>query len=356
VRCLSESIRRPPLRDALIFSPRAPTAWARLATGFILASLIGVAGCAKDPTRPFPSLPSFLPPAIDDYPAWSHDGAVIAYLRFVPSADGPAGVYLISKWGGTPRLVASGYYGQFRFSPDGRRLVAVSPDQQMAVIDLLSGQIVQPFYTDKLVGGPDWSPDGEEIVYLRGGPNAGEPPDSSGIHVFNLKTRADRALTAEGSLVSGIPRDWLPTGEIAVVSHDPAQRHQLEVIDPARAESRVLYVSRRTYSFWLLTWYSRPSTAQWGILFTDNDSPPYGGNFLIRPDGRGLTRMTLGLAALGNGHEAFSPDGEEWVHHGLDPVDSLDVLFVSRIGDRSRASERQLTKYSAPPSQQGGGG
>ena len=280
---------------------------------------------------------------------WSHDGTAIAYFRFVPSSDGPPGIYVISKWGGTPRLVTSGHYSDFRFSPNDRHLVAVSPDQQMVVIDVLSGQIGQKFYTDKLVGWPDWSPGGEEIVYLRGSPNAGEPPDSGGIHIFNLKTGADRALTAGGSLVSGIPRDWLPTGEIAIVSFDAARRQQLEVIDLARGNSRVLYVSRRTNTFWLLTWYSRLSTAQWGILFTDNDSPPYGGNFLIRPDGGGLARMTLGLAALGNGHEAFSPDGEEWVHNGIDPVDSLGVLFVSRVGDRSRASVRQLTKYWAPP-------
>ena len=315
----------------------------------LLVALL-TAGCGKDPVRPLPSPPTFLPPAIDDYPVWAHNGTAIAYFRFVASADGPPGIYLVSKWGGTPRLISAGFFGQFRFSPDDQRLLAVSPDLQLAVIDVCTGQVAQPFYTDNLVDGPDWSPDGTKIVYLKGGPNPGEPPDSGGIHIFDTAAGTDRPLVAGGSVVQGIRPLWLPSGEISFVGMDGSGRQRLAITDGAGSGLRVLYRSRRSNSFWLLTWYSRPSTASAGVLFSDNDAPPFGGIFLIRTDGSVLTRMPpFRPYVLGYGHEAFSPDGEEWVHHGFDPVDSLDVLFVSRMGDLNGASSRQLTTYSPPP-------
>jgi hypothetical protein len=228
--------------------------------------------------------------------------------------------------------------------------VAVSPDLQIVLIDFLTGQVVQPFYTDNLADFPDWSPSGNEIAYQRADPAPGEPADSGGVHVYDVNAGIDRPLTVMGSVFQGYPRAWLPSGEIATNSYDQFQHQRLEIVDPLLGRSRVVYVSRRTNSFWLVTPYSRPSTASRGVLFTDNDAPPYGGVFLIRPDGTGLTRMPrFRPALLGNGHEAFSPDGEEWVHHGFDPVDSLDVLFVSRMGDLGGASTRQLTGYSPPP-------
>jgi hypothetical protein len=319
------------------------------AFGLFLFGLL-LLGCSKDPVRPFPAAPSFLPPTIDDYPAWSHSGTTIAYLRFYPSLDGPPGVYVISKWGGTPRQVADVGFLWFRFSPDDRQLVAVSSDAQIAIINIATGQVQRPFYTDNFADLPDWSPDGKSIVYLRGDPTPGEPADSGGIHVFDLETRIDRPLTVAGNILQGIPRAWLPTGEIAINPFDPFRPQRLAVVDPVRGTAHDVYVSRRSDSFWLVTWYSRPSTASWGILFTDNDNPPFGGIFLIRPDGTGLTRMPpFRPYVLGRGHETFSPDGEEWVHHGFDPVDSLDVLFVSHMGDLNGASTRQLTRYSPRP-------
>lgn len=97
---------------------------------FLLAVVL-VAGCSKDPVRPFPSPPTVLYPTFDRFPVWSRDGSSVAYLRLIPSADGPPGIYLISKWGGAPRLVTPGFFFRPQFSPDDRRLVALSENAQV---------------------------------------------------------------------------------------------------------------------------------------------------------------------------------------------------------------------------------
>ena len=74
-------------------------------------------------------------------------------------------------------------------------------------------------------------------------------------------------------------------------------------------------------------------------------SGPGAGDYQVRRDGSGLgfTRVDLGLAGVP------SPDGSETVFMGSDPVDSLSALFIRAVDDRTRATVRQLTRYSPPP-------
>lgn len=326
--------------------PRLRASW--VARVLFVALLSALASCGKIPTRPFPNPPPFIP-QIDVFPVWSNDGTSIAYFRRFLSADGPPGVYIISKWGGQPRLVVAGDYGQYRFAPDDRQLVALSQALELVLIDVATGNVTRPFYTDNLVDTPCWSPSGDEILYLKDGPNIGEPADSGGVHIFNLTTGVDRALTDGSQVVRGFRPTWLPTGQIAMVALNGYAPSQIVAVDAHTGKKRTLYTSRLTNTFYLFTWYNRPSTGAYGVFFTDNDEPPFGGLFLVRPDGSELRRMPLTRPSiLGYGLEAFSPDGEEWVHGGFDPVDSLGILFVRRIDDLAGASARQLTRYSPP--------
>lgn len=321
----------------------------------VLAVLLGLSlGCAKDPARPYPSSGSFKPFPIDDYPAWSNDGSSIAYYRFYPSSDGPYGIYLISKWGGKPRLIAPGLFHAFRFSPDDRFLVSetFTSSIQLGIIDVATGASTHPVAVSpgRAVGRPGWSPDGRQIVYARGWSFA-EPPDSGGIHIFDLRTGLDRPIGGVGTILLGGRPIWLPTGQISLIGSDELGRDMLMVVDVDGKNLRVLYTAGGP-SIQSHHWYERPAAGLRGILFSVNEPGPLGGAFIASPDGSAVTRLSrFGPPLLGWDAEAFSPDGEEIVHHGWDPVDSLDVLFVTSVGDQSRATRRQLTRYEPPPGQ-----
>jgi dipeptidyl aminopeptidase/acylaminoacyl peptidase len=250
-------------------------------------------------------------------------------------------------------LVVPGLFYAFRFSPDDRRLAGVtlvSGSIQLVIIEVATGQMTFPLAVSpgRLVHRPSWSPDGQRIAYARGW-SFSEPPDSGGIHILDLRTGQDRPIGGAGTILNGGEPRWLPTDQIAFVELD-AGRLRLMVVDPDGQNVRTLHRSRREQTYRSLHWYERHTMGQRGVLFTDNDLPPYGGLFLARPDGGAVVRMPDFWAPVSSTDAvAFSPDGEEIVHHGVDPVDSLDVLFVSRVGDQASASTRQLTRYSPPP-------
>src|SRR5206468_5617039 len=86
---------------------------------------------------------------VDSSPAWSPDGATVAYYRAYASQDGPPGIYVIPAVGGTARFVTGSPFGyvELRFSPDSRRLAAVSRGE-VFLIDVATGRADQVTFTD----------------------------------------------------------------------------------------------------------------------------------------------------------------------------------------------------------------
>jgi eukaryotic-like serine/threonine-protein kinase len=86
----------------------------------------------------------------DTHPRWSPDGRLVAFARGSSAARGisPASLWVMNPDGSNPRQVApaSSMNGFFSWSPDGKALIAVSPDDGQATgrqfrrIDLATGE------------------------------------------------------------------------------------------------------------------------------------------------------------------------------------------------------------------------
>lgn len=129
-------------------------------------------GCSRLAITPVDGSPSRLlmapPDADDDSPAWSPDGARIAFSR--NNHDGTDHLYLYSTASDTARRLTSGACldAQPSWSPDGRWVVffrALLPPVGLHVLSVETGSV------HFLAPGqePDWSPDGSLIAYSHGG-------------------------------------------------------------------------------------------------------------------------------------------------------------------------------------------
>ena len=188
-------------------------------------------------------------------PAWSPDGAQIAYASLADEA-----VYVTNADGsGTPRLVRAGLFAtSLDFAPDGERLlVTVREDNATRRVYLLSldGSTLQPLLPGVTVWDAVWSPDGAQIAFAT----------TDGILLSDDEGATARPLPLTGGLEymlqDGFSIDalaWSPDGtrlacvlysarlRVAISTPVPIERvgPQLAVVDVATGEIRVL-----TYGF-----------------------------------------------------------------------------------------------------------
>lgn len=156
-------------------------------------------------------------PATDATPAWSPDGARIA---FASDRTGTWEIFLMNADGSDQvQLTATGSSSGPAWSPDGTRIAFTSyrdGNGEIYVINV-DGTGLQNLTNDPLQddAGPAWSPDGTKIAFSKGPYVVGE--EGSKIFLMNADGSDQRLLTADPSVTDVSPA-WSPDGASLVVS------------------------------------------------------------------------------------------------------------------------------------------
>lgn len=291
---------------------------------------------------------------VDDHPAWSPDGRFIAFHRRYPSSYGPPGLYIIPHHGGEPRLLLPGGFffpREVSFSPDGQRLVC-SDNNQLAFVDIATGAVSRPLFTDNGAGFPDWSPDGRFVAYGRKflSQFPREPVDSAGLHVLDVATGLDRPLRhGDAVLPSGFAR-WIRGGQGLAFIHGGSGG--VQSLSVATLDGREFFTVM-SVPFPKLLWNlqhlgsarprSGPLATESLVMLVIGAPAAIERTLQVTTDPFVISdRRLLGL------WDALSPTGRKVAVIRPDPADSLGVLYVGQADGPPRARMKQLTRYEPP--------
>lgn len=237
-------------------------------------------------------------------PSWSHDGRRVVYqqgpIATIARPRAPGEVLA----GRDPRFELRYASGFPAVSPDGRRLVVSErtgrgrPDDRtgLAVWGTDGGDPRRIFRGDGSVMSPQWSPDGEWIVFGAGGYFGARRTRPGRVMVVRPDGSDPRAVT-DGPLNAGFP-SFSPHGTEVVYRVWGDTAEGLRIVDLADGTVRTLTTGYDNFPAWSpagdLIVFSRLADGDFDI-------------FSIRPDGSDLRRLTT--TPGGDSHPAWSPDG-----------------------------------------------
>lgn len=184
-------------------------------------------------------------PLFDDLPddvlnglAWSPDGQRLA-VAIRPAAGAARQLVLVSaqgaKHGLSVRLKTTNLGGGLSFSPDGKQL-AYASDYRIQIIEVDGHGPSRPVPLAKgLHRNPDWSPDGQWIVFATDRVGPASPPPPKGAPQDAQLNELGRH--AKGSIVYGLA--YTPDGRKLVMGGDP-ESEGLAVLDLNTGQSKSL--------------------------------------------------------------------------------------------------------------------
>ncbi len=264
-----------------------------------------------------------------DFPeALSPDGKSVVFRRVVESVYGPPGLYLIRLSGGQPKyLMPANYFwpSSCRFSPDGRQLVAAA-GFQVVVIDLATGSLRWPFFTNNGVNYVDWSPDGKTLLCSRTFLYPGQVEDSAGVHLYDLSTGEDRPFLSGGRHVSGRFPAWSPDGTRFGIIEPYDGWYRVAVYSVVTGDVTVLVAVQTNALYDNLQWI-RAGRCYPEHLVYQQVAGEGGGPYAVYMDG---TRERLDRPIRPT--DVFSSDGARVLTTAPEPVDSIAVVFMLCTG------------------------
>src|SRR5262245_20903169 len=246
---------------------------------------------------------------LDDDPDWAPHGSLISFQRCLRGGDGPCSIYTIRPDGlrqvrvtpactGTPSKCESDYAAGF--SPDGNKLVFVDAHAEKTSIVTSDTRgrdrrTILPNRKNVELNDPQLSPDGKRLVYVL---RQFKPKDRTAVFVANLNGSGAH-LVSPWNLVAGDGPDWSPNGR------------------------------------WVLFRSNWPRVRQSQI-------------FVVHPDGKALTRLTLFRRGTTVTSSSFSPDGR-WITYGANGLGGQpDVWVMHADGSQMRPVTRTKAWDSAP--------
>jgi Tol biopolymer transport system component/DNA-binding winged helix-turn-helix (wHTH) protein len=266
-------------------------------------------------------------PAYDYNPAWSPDGAMVAFVR---ALDVGAALYRVPAIGGDPELLysAASWIPGLDWSPDGERIIFAQhgPGEnryQLTELDLTSG-ITRILINESQPGGSDmlpvYSPDGSWIAFVRS-----DPMGIQEIYLMPAAGGIPRQLTRNQINIRGL--DWLPDSESLVFASIPAGAFALWTVSiESNAVSPLLTRGE---------WIANPSVAtRTGTLVYEDlrfEKNIYQRS-VVDTGLVGSTRPLIGSTQW-DSEPCYSPDGERIVFTSSRTGD-LEVWVCNRDGSR----------------------
>jgi len=160
------------------------------------------------------------PPYEKLFPAWSPDGATIAYVAYEDSCSARSStIWLLPSAGGQPRELATfpEVITQLLWSPDGASLVALSTSYPggLFLVSLADGSA--KLLSELREKTPGWFPDGQTLLTIR-------TMDSFTIRAVSLEDKQTRLISDQKIDRTSHPA-WLNNTEVAFIRENAASRN-----------------------------------------------------------------------------------------------------------------------------------
>ena len=261
----------------------------------------------------------------DRYPSWN--GSVIAFQRQEVGCGGPESVAVVDPRNGSVRRLLRGATSP---SVSAQGLVAASQGDAIVVSDLRPRQGLDEFGAGTA---PSWSPDGEQLAFLRNG----------GLWIVTTGAGAERRL-ADVAVFSPFSQahvttpSWSPDGrEIAFVG--PGMKISVARADGSGVRRLTSGLDRQVSPAW--------SPAGGRIAFASDRGDSFD-IWSIAPDGSGTARLTT--AGADETLPVWSPDATRMAFLRALPgeLGKAELWLVGRDGGFERRLGRDAHGFSQP--------